>query len=128
MSFIALIFGGVIGAAQLTVMAGLASSLIQSNVMDAAGWLLLLVPIGALLGVAAAAFLVRFKPSLEGWSPFFGAWALAIFFGFPAAVIAPMALVGLGPHSQRLRFLAFLVDYGFIWLAMFLLFRPRHPM
>ena len=67
MMFIALLLGGVIGAAQLTVMWGLASSLIVGpSLMNAVGWLLLY------------------------------------------------------------RFLAFVVEYSFAWVAMFLMFRFKY--
>ncbi len=128
-SFIALVCGGIVGAAQLTVMWGLISSLVSplsSSLMDMAGWIVLLVPSGALLGAAVAALLVRLEPSSEGWSSFRRAWGLATFSGFPVALIAPIALVGAGPDHHQYRFLAFIIQYALAWLAIFLLFRPRH--
>lgn len=125
-SFIALVCGGIVGGAQLTVLWGLVSSLISSSDMDMAGWILLLVPSGALFGVTVAALLVRLEPSSEGWSLFLRAWGLATFGGFPVALIAPIALVGAGPDQYQYRFIAFIIQYGLAWVAIFLLFRPKH--
>jgi hypothetical protein len=127
MSRIAFFVGGLAGAAQLTALWGLIPNLDQTRSMDAAGWILLTVPLGALLGVLASTVISKFKVSREGWVSFLGAWAIATICGFPAALIAPMFLVGLGPSSQGYRYLAFVVEYGLIWSVIYLVFRPKTP-
>lgn len=125
MPLAAFFLGGIIGTAQLAVMWGLVSNLLGPSVMDAAGWILFIVPVGAILGATAAAWLMRFDFASQGWSSFGVALGLATFVGFPAALIAPSALVGLGPDYQQYRLIVFVIEYSVAWLVMYFLFKPK---
>ena len=127
MRFVAQLFGGIIGAMQLTVMSSFDSELLGSPVFVAAGWILVFVPLGAFLGALLAAWLTRFKLSAQSWPIFLGAWMIATLSGFPLALLAPMLLVGLGPDSQKYRFLAFIIEYGLAWSALYLLCKHEQP-
>ena len=110
---------------QLEVMSGLGTELVGSHAFDKAGWLLIFVPAGAFLGALFAAYLTRRKMSARDWPLFLGAWSLASLSGFPLALLAPLLLAGGGPDPHGIRFLAFVVEYGLAWGALFLLFRAE---
>ncbi len=117
-----LLLGGVLGAAQATVMWGLTNS----DFIDEAGWVLLIAPLGAFFGVLVAAQFVGFKVAAKGnWVKFCAVWCLAFIVGFPVALVAPIVLVGLGPKDQKYRFFAFFLEYGVAWGVLYLLCRAN---
>ena len=118
MYFAALLLGGLIGIAQCAVLSGLLPDFLPNS--GAAGWLLLIIPFGAFCGVLFTRVLVFFvdskcKPRIAA------PMGLAALCGLPVALIAPMMLVGLGPNYQDYRYIAYFVEYGFAWSALFFL-------
>lgn len=87
--------------------------------------MLLTVPLGALIGMIIAAFIVRLHLSFSGCLSFVFAWMLATVSGFPIAIIAPLFLVSTVPYYQQYRFIAFIIEYGIAWGTLFFLFRKK---
>lgn len=121
MSFLLLMFGGIIGAAQTPILWGFAVDEVGWESGGAAGWMLIAVPIGTFGGVLIAMAMQHFGTSTQwNWWKIFGAWCAAVFPGFCAALLYPMLLVGMGPEYQDYRLVVFFIEYVVIWAIMFL--------
>jgi MFS family permease len=113
-----LVLGGILGAAQLSVLSGLLVDHFNPQFVLVAGWLLLIVPVGALAGVAIVAIALNTAGKSVPRAHLVVSWCLAVFHGFPIAMVAPIFLVGAGPDHQEYRYVACVVQYSILWLAL----------
>src|SRR5687767_15137459 len=106
-----LILGGVAGAAQLTVLSGLvAGDNPKFAFLRAAGWVLVTVPLGAIMGTSIVAMVmllrgIRIRLSVVGSS-----FCFATAFGLPASLLAALLLLP-SPDYYRYRYTFYAIEY-----------------
>ena|GEM_PF-6505458 len=114
------IFGGIVGAAQLSTACLLrypssgTDFLLTGAVSVHFLWS---VPLGALLGIALCWVLLRLPPHLHSRSVCCRTWAYATVVGFLAAPLAP-GLLGLGRQTAAQLWEGFTIIYSCAWLCV----------
>ncbi len=112
--FFFLLLGGISGAATLTTAAALASAFPPLDFLNEAWWILVIVPLGALIGISVVRLILSRTAPITTKEQFV-AWVISTFMGFPASFVASFLLVGAGPDYIAYRYLAFVIEYGLLW-------------
>ncbi len=87
MPFVGMFLGGILGAAQFSVMWGFIPEQLATNLnLNAFYWILLIVPLGTLYGTAISALIVRLRDLPDRRALFLTSWGVAIPLGFQAAL------------------------------------------
>jgi hypothetical protein len=121
MQLLLLILGGIVGAAQLTVLSGLVAGDPRFSFLEAAGWVLLTIPVGAVIGTTFVAIILTLRRNRIKRSDLLNAYLLAMFTGFPVSLAAPLLLAGAGPDSHKHAPTAFVIQYGLFWSIIIVL-------